>query len=47
MTVLSWIYMGLVWAAIIALNVFCFRRIFGRGNQNKDASFPEDDSSHE
>ncbi len=28
MTPLSWIYMGLVWAAIIALNIFCFSRIF-------------------
>ena len=28
MTLFSWIYMLAVWAAIIALNVFCFVRIF-------------------
>ena len=28
MTLLSWLYMGLVWGAIIALNVFCFYHIF-------------------
>lgn len=28
MTVLSWIFMGLVWACILALNVFCFYQMF-------------------
>ncbi len=28
MTLGSWIYMLLVWAAIIAVNIFCFTRIF-------------------
>ena len=28
MTLFSWIYMLAVWAAIVALNVFCFARIF-------------------
>jgi len=28
MTPLSWTFMLVVWAAIIALNVFCFGRIF-------------------
>ncbi len=28
MTGWSWLYMLIVWAAIIALNVFCFGRIF-------------------
>jgi len=28
MTLLSWLYMGTVWAAITALNVFCFYKIF-------------------
>ncbi len=37
MTLLSWLYMGLVWAGIIALNAFCFYRIFGRNNTNDGA----------
>ena len=28
MTTGSWVYMLLVWAVIIAVNVFCFVRIF-------------------
>ncbi len=28
MTLGSWIYMAIVWGLIIALNVFCFVRIF-------------------
>ncbi len=28
MTLGSWIYMLVVWAAIIAVNIFCFTRIF-------------------
>lgn len=30
MTVGSWIYMLTVWAFILAVNVFCFKRIFSR-----------------
>ena len=45
MTPLSWMYMGLVWAAIIALNVFCFYRIFGRKkNGGEDGANREDRS---
>ncbi len=37
MTFLSWVYMLLVWAAIVALNIFCFRRIIMKNNaQNED-----------
>jgi len=32
MTLFSWIYMLAVWAAIIALNVFCFARMFAKRN---------------
>lgn len=28
MTLGSWLYMIIVWAAIIALNIYCFTRIF-------------------
>lgn len=31
MTPVSWAYMVLVWGLIIALNVFCFYRLFARG----------------
>ncbi len=30
MTLFSWIYMLSAWSAIIALNIFCFYRIFTR-----------------
>jgi hypothetical protein len=30
MTLGSWIYMLVAWGLIIAVNVFCFYRIFGR-----------------
>lgn len=33
MTPGSWLYMVCVWAAIIALNVFCFYRIFTKGQK--------------
>lgn len=36
MTVLTWCYMLSVWAAIIALNVYCFCRIFTRGGRRDD-----------
>ena len=35
MTLLSWIYMLSVWAAIIALNVYCFYRIFTNKNKGE------------
>ncbi len=35
MTPLSWVYMILVWTAIVAVNVFCFSRMFGK-NRKKD-----------
>ncbi len=28
MTFLSWLYLGVSWAVILAVNVFCFYRIF-------------------
>lgn len=28
MTLLSWLYMGVAWILILAVNVFCFYRIF-------------------
>jgi hypothetical protein len=31
MTPLSWAYMLLAWGLIVALNVFCFYRLFTRG----------------
>lgn len=37
MTLWSWLYMGLAWAAIIALNVFCFYRIFKKNGRSNDA----------
>jgi hypothetical protein len=30
MTLGTWIYMLVVWAAIIALNIYCFVRIFAK-----------------
>ena len=33
MTLFSWLYMLAVWAAIVALNVFCFARIFSKRNR--------------
>ena len=37
MTPLSWAYMLVVWAAIIALNVFCFGRMFrNRAGQSEE-----------
>ena len=42
MTPLSWVYMLLVWAAIIALNVFCFWNIF-RKREDKVRRQDEDD----
>ena len=30
MTVGAWLYMLIVWGAIIALNVFCFGRMFSK-----------------
>lgn len=30
MTPGTWIYMLVVWAAIIALNIYCFSRIFAK-----------------
>ena len=35
MTPVSWLYMALVWAAIIALNIFCFYRIFKKKTPNE------------
>lgn len=46
MTLLSWIYMGVVWAGIIALNVFCFYRIFAKTTKG-DASTPPDTSKNQ
>ncbi len=37
MNVLSWLYMGVVWAGILALNIFCFFRIFRRNKTKDDA----------
>lgn len=31
MTTASWAYMLIVWGLIVALNVFCFYRLFTRG----------------
>ena len=36
MTLFSWIYMLAVWAAIVALNVFCFARIFSKRDRPPD-----------
>ena len=30
MTTGSWIFMGIVWTIIITINIFAFRRIFGK-----------------
>lgn len=30
MTPGAWIFMGVTWAIILALNVYCFSRIFGK-----------------
>ena len=38
MTLLSWLYMGIVWAAITALNVFCFYRVFKKKKDTNDDS---------
>ncbi len=35
MTPVSWLYMALVWAAIIALNIFCFCRIFKKSSRDE------------
>ena len=32
MTTGTWIYMLVVWAVIIALNIYCFARIFTKKN---------------
>ncbi len=32
MTAGAWIYMAVVWAVIIGVNVFCFARVFSRRN---------------
>lgn len=46
MTALSWIYMGLVWASIIAINAFCFYRMFWKKQDSPTADMrsetPED-----
>ena len=36
MTPLSWLYMGLVWTAIIALNTFCFYHVFKKKKDSGD-----------
>lgn len=33
MTPGAWVYMVAVWTIIIALNIFCFSRIFGKRKQ--------------
>lgn len=43
MTPLSWLYMGVVWAAILWLNVFCFYRIF---TKKKDIPNDVDEQKH-
>ena len=42
MTPLSWIYMGTVWAAIIALCAFCFYRIFKKRDEDTGNSDREE-----
>lgn len=32
MTLLSWIYMSVVWTVILAVTGYCFYRIFTKGN---------------
>lgn len=41
MTMWSWLYMGIVWAAITALNVYCFYIIFTKKAGDKDKSRDE------
>jgi hypothetical protein len=41
MTPLSWLYMGIVWAAILWLNVFCFYRIFKKKKKEMDGGSDE------
>ncbi len=41
MTLTSWIYMGTVWVAIIALNVFCFSRIFSKKKKTDNTDTEE------
>jgi hypothetical protein len=41
MTALSWLYLGIVWAAIIALNVFCFYRVFTKKTDNTNKTEDE------
>ena len=37
MNAVSWIYMLVAWSVIIAINVYCFYRIFGKGgSKNMD-----------
>ncbi len=38
MSLISWCYMLLTWAAIIGLNVFCFYQIFTRRNGGENTS---------
>lgn len=40
MTPLSWLYMGLIWLAIVALNAYCFYRIFAK-NDSAEKQRPE------
>lgn len=46
MNVLSWIYMGLVWTCIIALNAFCFYRMFWKKQNIKDADKTDEEPGH-
>lgn len=41
MTLGSWIYMLTVWAFILALNVFCFRRIFSKKRPPSDEALQD------
>ena len=41
MTTISWIYMALVWAAILALNAFCFYRILFKSEKIADVGESE------
>lgn len=36
MTLFSWVYMLVVWAAILALNAFCFYRMITGSGKPKD-----------
>lgn len=45
MTPLTWLYMGLVWSAIILLNGFCFYRIFSKKNGKKTKGGDQEISS--